>query len=299
MQRVFLYFINPISGTVNKNSFLEMITAETKKQQIPFQILSTDKEGNYSFLPEKIRSEKITDVIICGGDGTINQVASFLLNVNVNIGILPVGSGNGLALGSGIGVNVKKALAIIFNGNTKHIDAFTINDHFGCMLAGLGFDAQVALEFSTQKRRGLIPYVTISLKRFFSSKNYSFEILFDNQTIKTEALFISIANSNQFGSRIKIAPKATLSDGLLDVVVVHKNNRLLTVLSLLKQITSGTIQTKESISKQSTGVSYFHTKELTILNPQGAPLHIDGEPTLTASSVHVKIIPNAIRLLLP
>jgi YegS/Rv2252/BmrU family lipid kinase len=299
MQRVFLYFINPISGTVNKKKLLEIISTATKNQQIPFQIMDTLKDGNYSFLPEKIKAEGITDVIICGGDGTINQITSFLLSAPVNIGIIPVGSGNGLALGAGIGVDVNKALSIIFKGKANYIDAFNINDNFGCMLAGLGFDAQVALEFSTQKRRGLIPYVTISLKRFFTSKPYFFEILFDNHTIETEALFISFANSNQFGSRIKIAPQATLNDGLLDVVVVHKNNKLRTALSILKQITTGKIQTKESLSTKENGVSYFHTNELTIINPQLAPLHIDGEPTQSTPTIHVKIIPDAFKLLLP
>jgi len=124
MQRRFIYFINPISGTKNKLPLIELIKTETTNQQIPFEILSTTIDGNYSFLSKKIETEKITDVIICGGDGTLNQIISFLLGATVNVGIIPMGSGNGLALAAGVSRNSKKALKIIFNGNVKNTDGF-------------------------------------------------------------------------------------------------------------------------------------------------------------------------------
>ncbi|MBU3713423.1 MAG: diacylglycerol kinase, partial [Ferruginibacter sp.] len=217
----------------------------------------------------------------------------------VNIGILPVGSGNGLAHGSGIGGNLKKALEIIFAGKTKLIDGFFINNHFGCMLAGLGFDAAVALEFAGRKKRGLFPYIKISLHRFFSTPAFPFIIAFDDYIIQTEALFISFANSNQFGSRIKIAPRASLSDGRLDVVVVNKKNKIITALSILRQITFGKIQPGKEIINKKKNIFYFHADKLTIKNPSLAPLHIDGEPVDTAESIEVKILPKAIRLLSP
>ena len=115
--------------------------------------------------------------------------------------------------------------------------------------------------------------------------------------METTALFISVANSNQFGSRIRIAPGASLSDGLLNIVVVHSKNKLITALSLLRQISFGKIRSgKEAIKRN---VSYFHTDHITIQNPQMAPLHIDGEPTPTEAVIDIKIIRNAFRLLLP
>lgn len=167
------------------------------------------------------------------------------------------------------------------------------------MLAGIGFDAAVALEFAGRKRRGLLPYVTISLQKFFSSKTYPFEIRFNDVFIHTDALFISFANSNQFGSRIKIAPRATLSDGLLDVVVVTKKNRIITALSILRQIIFGKIQASEEVVAKKKNIYYFHADKITIQNPSIAPLHIDGEPCETSEKIEVKILPRAIRLLCP
>src|SRR6476661_6525276 len=104
MKRRILYFINPISGTKSKDAIRELIEKKTREQNIPFEILPTRKDGNYAFLIDRIRKETITDIIICGGDGTVNQMASALQGIKVNLGILPMGSGNGLALAAGIPV---------------------------------------------------------------------------------------------------------------------------------------------------------------------------------------------------
>ena len=150
MHRNLLFLINPISGTRNKRRLTEAITKETAQRNISFQIIPTSIEAKYDFLKEKISQEKITDVIICGGDGTINHVVAALIGINVNIGIIPMGSGNGLAFAAKIPFNFSKALDVIFNGKASAIDGFYVNNRFGCMLCGLGFDAQVAYEFLHQ-----------------------------------------------------------------------------------------------------------------------------------------------------
>ena len=299
MERNLLFLINPISGTRNKNRLSDSINKETSKRNIPYQIIPTAKEGKYDFLKEKIAIEKITDVIICGGDGSINHVASALIGIDVNIGIIPMGSGNGLAFAAKIPFNINKALDIIFNGNAKYIDAFFVNKNFGCMLCGLGFDANVAHAFFNQKKRGLFTYIKITLRHFFCSKYYDFKLEVNNNTFNTEAFFISIANSNQFGNYVTIAPKARLNDGLLDVVIVKKRNKIQTIVALLKQIVLGKIQPCSDLFKKDRGVYYFQTNHIIIQNPALAPLHIDGEPAKTNNNIEIKILPNAFKLIQP
>ena len=299
MYQKFIYFINPISGTGNRGLLLEIIKNKTAEKNIPFEILHTNAEGDYGFLKEKIAADNITDVIVCGGDGTVNQIVKVLLGVAVNIGIIPMGSGNGLAFAAKIPGRIHKALENAFAGNAVYVDSFYINQQFSCMLCGLGFDAQVAHDFAKQKKRGLLTYIKQSAKNFFKASPYNFELILDGKSISSEAFFISIANSNQFGNNFTIAPQASLHDGLLDIVVVNKMSKLRMIWTILKQIRNGQVRMYEDKKYHRNDIHYFQTKKLTIKNPQLAPLHIDGDPAETAAAFEIEIIEKAFKLLIP
>ena len=297
MHRNIIYFINPISGTKGKKLLVELIEEKTRKQFFAFQILPTNAEGDYRFLKDKIAHERITDVVICGGDGTVSQIAGSLIDEPVNIGIVPMGSGNGLALAAKIPRDIDKALDLIFKGKPSFVDAFFINSTFSCMLCGLGFDAQVAHDFALQKNRGLTNYIKQTIRNFFKAKPYQFEIINKNQRFSVDAYFISIANSNQFGNQFTIAPKANLSDGLLDIVIVKKMSKFKLLWAILKQIKNGEIAEYNEGSFHKKDVLYFQTSRLLINNKSNAPLHIDGEPVATAFKFAIQVIPRAFKLL--
>ena len=165
------------------------------------------------------------------------------------------------------------------------------------MLCGIGFDAQVAHDFAKQSTRGLATYVKQTMRNFFSSPCYPFVIEIEDLKINTDAFFISIANSNQFGNQVTIAPKASLSDGLLDIVIVNKMNRIRTLFSLLYQVSKGKVQEISPDMMYNKGVTYLQTSSLRIQNPQNAPLHIDGEPVDSSTVFDIRIIPRAFNLL--
>ncbi|MBC7421920.1 MAG: YegS/Rv2252/BmrU family lipid kinase [Ferruginibacter sp.] len=299
MQRKIIYFINPISGTKNKAAAISTIKKRTTLENIPFEILHTNADGNYYFLKEKIDAEGITDIVICGGDGTVSQVAASLINEDISIGIIPMGSGNGLALAAKIPKDINKALDIIFTGNSRYIDSFFINETFSCMLCGLGFDAQVAQDFAKEPSRGLGTYIKKTLENFVTAKPYTFEIINKGKSFSTEAFFISIANSNQFGNQFTIAPQASLNDGLLDIVVVKKMSKLRMLLAVTKQVLAGKINEHDEKTFHKKDVLYFQTDQLIIHNLAPAPLHIDGDPAHTAKKLIIKIIPDAFKLMQP
>ncbi len=299
MNRKILYFINPVSGPRGKPLLKNLIIEKKVEQQIPFEIVFTNAAGDYPDLADKIKREGITDVVICGGDGTVNQIVSYLLGMDINIGIIPAGSGNGLALAAKIPRNINKALQIIFTGTPTFVDAFFINEKFSCMLCGVGFDAQVAYDFAMQPKRGLVTYVEQSVKNFIKAQPYLFDITQEGRTFSTEAYFISVANSNQFGNNFTIAPKASLHDGLLDVIVVKKMSKARMIWAILKQIRSGEVGTQEERNFHKKEVLYFQTDKLIIHNHQLAPLHIDGDPAETDKKFVIEILPKAFKLIMP
>ena len=299
MSRKIIYVINPISGTKSKNDLQQFVEAKTKEKGIPYSVFPSVADGNYSFLHSIIKEEKVSDIVIAGGDGTISSVVGSLLNENINFGIIPCGSGNGLAHTAKILKQPAKALDIIFNGKASAIDGFFVNDRFACMLAGLGFDAKVAHEFADHPKRGLMTYAQLTLKNFFSINPFRFELKFDKVKIDTDAFFISIANSNQFGNNFKIAPKASLSDGLLDIVIVTAQNKVSFVLQTLKQMVGWNVMEASSVITKKSGVIYFQTDKIEIINHSQAPLHIDGDPAETPAKLAIEINKKCFKLIQP
>lgn len=299
MSRKILFFINPISGVKSKFKLEETIVAKCEEKSISFEILFTSKDGDYEFLHERIKDENVTDIAICGGDGSIAPIVSAILNLPVNIGIVPLGSGNGLARTAGIPKSIDKAIDVILEGNSTYTDVFLINDKLSTHVCGLGFDAKVAHDFSRQKKRGLNSYTKIAFKNFFAAKTYSFTIEAEKNEAEIDAFLICIANSNQFGNNFKIAPKASICDGLLDVVVLKKATKPQIVISFIKQLISGEIKNFSKKDFEKKNVIYFQTKKLKITNPQLAPLHIDGDPAETGKEFSIEILPAAYKLIHP
>jgi diacylglycerol kinase (ATP) len=299
MDRKLLYIVNPISGTRNKASLRQLIEEKTRAAGLDFAIYPSVESGDYSFLTSIIREQRFTDIIIAGGDGTINQVVNSLKKLKVQFGIIPCGSGNGLAFSAGIPKNTSGALKIILKGNSDWCDAFLVNETFACMLCGLGLDAQVAHDFANDPRRGLATYIKKTVSNFFSAKTYPFVLKSQGKKLETDALFISIANSNQFGNHVTIAPKASLNDGLLDIVVMAKQNKLLALLQAFRQV-SGFNQLQElEVIDESASVLYFQTNDIRIENPGLAPMHIDGDPVETLSRFNVRTMKDSFRLICP
>ncbi|HTM92923.1 MAG TPA: YegS/Rv2252/BmrU family lipid kinase [Flavisolibacter sp.] len=299
MKRRLLYIVNPISGRGSKSSLQQIVKTKTTAAGFEFAIYPSVASGDYSFLLPIIKEQKFTDVIIAGGDGTINQVINSLRKIKVQFGIIPCGSGNGLAFSAGIPKNPEKALEIIFKRKSEWCDAFLLNETFACMLCGLGFDAQVAHDFANDPKRGLTTYIKKTISNFFTAKTYPFVLTTNGKQIKTDALFISIANSNQFGNHFTIAPKASLNDGLLDIVVMAKQNKLLALLQAFRQVGGYNQLQKFEVLNENASVLYFQTKEIEIKNTQLAPMHIDGDPVETVNKINVQILKDSFRLIYP
>lgn len=297
MQRKILYIVNPISGPGIKNSIENTIAAETLKIGIPFRFVSSAENGDYTFLNKTILKEKITDVIIVGGDGTVSQVIDSFRNYNLQFGIVPAGSGNGLAFSAGISKYTQKALQVIFENKTIMADGFRINGKFACMLCGIGFDAQVAHDFAGQSERGLTTYIKQVIKNFFIAKPYRFKIKIHDSLLQFEAFFISIANSNQFGNHFTIAPKASLNDGLLDIVIVTEQSKLSLVYNTMLQVGGLNELTSTHNIDQNKGIIYFQTSEINIINCDLAPMHVDGDPVKTCEEIQAVIMKNCFKLL--
>ncbi len=293
------FLINPVSGTIAKDGLEQMLTGLCSQASIPYMVIHTARTTTAHLLKMQLTDFGATDLVVCGGDGTVNLGAATVTHTHINLGIIPVGSGNGLARTAAIPLQPAKAFETVLKGRLQPTDAFEVNGTFACMLSGIGLDAEVAERFSHSHRRGLVTYTTQALIRFFKTQPVQFEVEIQGFRFFTDAFFISVANSNQFGNNVTIAPLASLSDGLLDIIIVQKMPKATLPFALLGQLRHNHHMKNwaEKIGKQC--ILYFQTPEITIGNPRHAPVHIDGDPFPSEEKIHFKMIRHAFNLWVP
>jgi diacylglycerol kinase family enzyme len=145
-----------------------------------------------------------------------------LVGTKTPMGIVPMGSGNGLARELGISTDIQKSCRTLFEGQDLHFDVFKINDQRFLCTSGIGFDAHIADRMSKTSARGFLEYVRLVIKESFLYKPLDIRIKIDGALIEEPVFLVTFANASQFGNNAFIAPGASMTDGLIDVVVVKE-----------------------------------------------------------------------------
>lgn len=266
------FILNPIAGNGNNNITLCILHKYFSIEEYNVVIKQSLHKKHAITLTKESIEEKAEIIVACGGDGTINEVASCLVNTQIILGIIPIGSGNGLASNLKIPKEIHQSLLLIKNQPIKKIDIGCLNSNYFFSNSGLGFSACIIKNYELSKTRKLLGYLKASLKSLKElNHNRNIEVIVNGKTISKNPSIIFISNSNELGYKVSLTPKASLQDGLLDVLIVSKLNilKLLTfcVLMLFKKHHL----LKEVKSFQSNSIRIFQTKKQPI-NTQ-----IDGE----------------------
>ncbi|MGL4909509.1 MAG: diacylglycerol/lipid kinase family protein, partial [Bacteroidales bacterium] len=218
------FIINPISGGRRNSNHLEAYIAATFPSTVDYKISLhyTTSAGNATVAAQNFVANNMDVVVAVGGDGTVNEVASALVNTNVILGILPSGSGNGFARHLGIPFNVRQALMLIKEGVVQRVDYGVLNEKPFFCTAGVGFDALISDKFAQTNMRGFLAYGHHIVREFLTYKPQRYKLTIDGKTFSRKAFLITFANAAQWGYNAYIAPEASMTDGMLDVVVLSK-----------------------------------------------------------------------------
>lgn len=219
--------MNPAAGSGNHLISREFLENFFEKEDYAITIKNSDYKKHAKALTHTSITEDADIIVACGGDGTINEVASCLVNTNIILGIIPLGSGNGLASNLKIPKTIESAIALIKTKSVKKIDVGLINEHYFFSNTGIGIDAQVIRHYENSNQRKLLSYIKSTLKAL-KDLNYGNEITVEinGEKIQTNPFMVFISNSNEMGYKISLTPMASLQDGLLDVLIVSKISRL-------------------------------------------------------------------------
>jgi diacylglycerol kinase (ATP) len=289
VKRKILFLINPVSGISNKERIKELIHQKIDKTRFIHHVLFTGHAGHGMELSKEAISKGVDAVIVVGGDGSVNEVASALVNSSVSLGIIPTGSGNGLAHYLRLPFNLSRSLDTINKLKTLKIDTLTMNNHLCVNLAGVGFDAKVANEFSKVKRRGFWSYFQIVINEYPRYEVQEYQLNYDGKSITRKALLICFANSNQFGNGVVIAPEAKIDDGLIDVCIVSR-------VPLIEAPIMGQMMILKLIDRTHY-VEYIRTSEITLIQEGNYVAHIDGDPVFPGKEINVKVNPLSLNVI--
>jgi YegS/Rv2252/BmrU family lipid kinase len=286
-----LFVINPISGIGRQRTIEKAISRHLDFSLYEHEIAFTQYPHHAAEIAKNAAGNNFEVVVAVGGDGSANDIANGLLNSNTAMGIIPLGSGNGLAHHLKIPFRISMAIKVLNKYKPSKIDTATMNGKLFISIAGIGFDAMVADKFALQKRRGFRTYLYLVIKEFFKYKPSEYIIEANGNVFKTKALLISFANSDQFGNNISIAPKASISDGYLDLCIIKE-------LSTLKAVRIAHKFFLKNIDS-SRFVETIKIKEARISCDDFIHSHIDGDADEKVTDVHLRIQPKSLFILIP
>lgn len=283
------FIINPISGKgKGKKDIAPLIDKHLKKESFIADIQFTSYAGHATLLAKQATQEGIDIVVAVGGDGTVNEVARGVTHSSTALGIIPLGSGNGLARHLGIPVDPIKAIEILNLNCIKALDYGKMNDQAFFCTCGVGFDAFVSHKFANAGKRGFLTYLENTLKEGLTYKAETYTISCEQEQKTYDAFLVACANASQYGNNAYIAPEASMSDGLLDVIIM-KPFTVLEAPQIALQMINGTLLKNKHII-------HLKTNHLTIQRQNEGCAHFDGEPITMGKSIEVKIAQGGIRV---
>jgi diacylglycerol kinase (ATP) len=254
-------------------------------------ICATTYTGEAEAMARRGVAEGFEKIVAAGGDGTVNEVVNGLAGTNAMLGLLPIGTMNVFATELGLPVNNLELCWEIVNGDSiRAVDLPKANQKFFVQLAGVGLDAQVVKETSSNLKKNfgplsyLISAVQIAARRppklFIQSEDASID----------EGSFVLVGNGRLYGGPFPFFKHAALDDGLLDVIVFKRLGYLEIIKYLQDVIFSSEIRVPE--------IEYFQTRQLRVESDQSVPVELDGE-LVGNCPVEFSVRDRSLRVLVP
>jgi len=233
-------------------------------------VCATTHTGEAEQMARRGVEEGFEKIVAAGGDGTVNEVVNGLASTNVTLGLLPIGTMNVFATELGLPINdLELCWKIIENDSIRAVDLPKANRKFFVQLAGVGLDAQVVKETSSQLKRNFGPLsYLISAAQIAARQPPQLFIQSEDASID-EGSFVLVGNGRLYGGPFPFFKHAVIDDGLLDVIVFKRLGYLEIIKYLQDVVFSSDIRVPE--------IEYFQTRRLRVESHQSVPVEVDGE----------------------
>lgn len=303
---MFAFIINPIAGGGRGERVYSKVKSSVLFKKIESQSYFTEYKGHAEeitiMLIERFK-DKLTAIIVIGGDGTLYEVVNGIANENISISFIPGGSGNDFARGCSIDQDPVKALDKIINGEdelTYYLGSYTIDENRQRLFANniaFGFDAMVARtanhswykKILNKIRLGKISYIIALIHVLIKFKPMELEIVINHDRKRmSNCWMVTIANHPYYGGGMKIIPDAKIQPNIMPVLLIHSISKW-KILGLFMTVFTGKhIHFKE--------VELYEATEISIIAPHRIHYQIDGETGMCITA-HINKRDQAISIL--
>lgn len=291
-----LLIVNPCSGRAKmKNELLKVVEILSADDTL-VTVYPTKSRGDATSFAETIKEGDYDTVVVCGGDGTLNEVITGFMNsgVKVTLGYIPSGTLNEWSAGLHISRNIRQAAADITTGNKKLLDIGKFDDRYFSYTASFGAftEASYSAPQDVKNVLGQAAYFFEGIKSLGNIKPVHLKFKTEERETEGDFLFGAISNSMSVGGIVKFKESLVkLNDGKFEILLIRNPDNILG----LQPILDGII--RQDFDRA--GMEFFSAERVTITGGDGLSWTLDGEYAEGKGELTVTNIHNAIELLLP
>jgi len=287
--------INPVAGQGKSAAAAKAVEAAFAREGMACELVSSNGPGDVRRIAAEAARAGVDLFVAAGGDGTVNEAANGLAGSDVALGVLPLGTGNVLARHIGLPIgDIEAAIRALATGVPTRVDMARAGGRYFLLMAGFGFDATVVRHVipEIKDRLGIAAYAPALMTALFAHKTTNVRLDVDGETFSVQASMIVVANAPTYGMNIRMAPRASMSDGLLDVCIFERDfpERLAMLTQVLKVLTCK--------AESDRNISYFTAKRVRVEGDPPILAQIDGD-LAGQTPMEVEVVPGALTLIVP
>lgn len=287
-----LFIINPSSGKAIHNKAVLKVHELAIGRKFDFKFLYTTGQGDDEAIQNQLSQYKPDRVVAGGGDGTIQQVARNLLDREVLMGILPLGSANGMSTALNFPQQPAQAVEMVVNAeHFIRLDLLKFNDRYTCIhLGDIGINALMVKKYGEANKKGMLAYAKHLMTSIKESPLLKYKIKTPAGVCEKEGYMLAFANGHKYGTGVHISD-GEMWDGKFEICNVPE-------VTLNDAVKAGLTTLNVFVDKNMFS-DVISCEEAEISIDRKTDFQIDGEYMGKIDFLRVRVLPGAIKLLVP
>ena len=296
MGKKILLIVNPCSGMAKmKTQLLHVVQILTDKDNA-VTVYPTKERTDATRFVQTLKPDTYDQIVVCGGDGTLNEVITGLMNAGLSypLGYIPAGTLNEWSTGLHIARQIPQAAKDILTGNIIQLDIGKFGNQFFSYTASFGAftDASYSAPQDIKNALGQAAYFFEGIKSLGNIKPVHLKFETKEKTVEGDFLFGAVSNSLSVGGIVKFNKLTVkLNDGRFEVLLIRNPQNIF----MLQPLIDGIL--KHDFNRE--GMEFFTTDEMTVIGGDGLSWTLDGEYAKGLPTVRITNLHNAIKLIVP